>query len=471
MQGNLFSESWFKVADLRVGLLSSVDVQKQYYRHSLWYVVRDRFNNDYFRVTPEAYEFIAMLTPERTVQQIWEECLETYRDKAPSQDEVISLLSQLHTSNLLYFDNPSNSEFVFERHFEKKRKELRNRILSFISIRVPLWNPDEWLNRMAPYVNAIFSWKGFILWIAVLLFGLKVAADNVDKLYDQTQGMLAPSNLVFIYFSMAFLKLFHEICHAMMNKRFGGPVHAFGVMFLVFTPLPYMDATSSWFFQKRLHRVLVGTAGMMSDLFFAAIAAVVWANTGDGLIHSLAFNMIIVGSVTSIFFNGNPLIRFDAYYILSDLLEIPNLYQRSRSQWLYWVETYLFKVENTLSPSNSFREALWLGVYAAASLLYRIFISIVIILVVADRFFAVGLVLAIVMIFTGVFFPVKAVLRYLFSSPRLGRTRKRACIISGALTASAVVLIGFCPFMYSILKESSKRYISRTAHMSKKASS
>lgn len=450
MKGSLFSDSWFKVSGLRVGLLSSVDIQKQYYRGALWYVLRDRFNNNYFRITPEAYSFVSMLTPEKTVQTVWEESLERYREKAPSQDDVIGLLSELHMNNLLYFSNLPNNDFMFERLLEKRQKELKNKLLSVIAIKIPLWNPNQWLSKVKPFIHTVFSAKGVAVWAMAVIWGIKTAMENFALIYDRTQGMLSPNNLFLLYISLAVLKIFHELSHAMATKRFGGQVPSLGVIFLVFTPLPYMDATSNWFFQKKRHRLLAGSAGMLSDLFFSSIAALVWAHTGEGLIHSLAFNIMIIGSVSSLAFNGNPLLRFDAYYLLSDALEIPNLYQKSRRQIVYWTEKYIFKAQGLTNPLDSAGEAFWLAAYAVASFIYRILISIAIILFVADRIFALGLLLLVISIFAGLLFPLKKFIVYLHSSPKLLKVRKRAYAVSAAAAISLVALIGFCPFPYSL---------------------
>jgi putative peptide zinc metalloprotease protein len=106
-------------------------------------------------------------------------------------------------------------------------------------------------------------------------------------------------------------------------------VHTFGLMFLVTTPLPYIDVTASWTFPNKWHRMLVSSAGMMADLFMAAAAALVWVATGPGLANSLAFNVMLIGSVSSLLFNGNPLLRFDAYYVLSDFLDISQFLPKS----------------------------------------------------------------------------------------------------------------------------------------------
>ncbi|MBV5341895.1 MAG: biotin/lipoyl-binding protein [Deltaproteobacteria bacterium] len=450
MKGSLFSESWYKVANIKVSLLDAVDVQKQFYRGELWYVLKDRFNNSHFKVTAEAYRFIVMLETDKTINEVWEECIAEYDDSAPTQDEVISLLSQLHINNLLNYKNQPNNEFIYERQSEKRKKELKNKIISLMSIKIPLWNPDKFLNIVAPFLNGIVSNKGLMVWLLVVVSGIKATIDNRHLIYDNTQGMLAPSRLFYLYIALALLKLLHEMGHAIMTKRFGGAVHTVGVMFLVFTPLPYMDATSSWFFQSRWQRMLVGSAGMLVDFFCAAVAALIWSQTGDGLLHTVAFNVMIVASISSFVFNANPLIRFDAYYILSDFLEIPNLAQRSRQQWIYWIEKYLFAVEHSVSPSLSHKEAFWLSLYAVTSFLYRAFIAVVIVLFIADKFLGIGLLLAILSIAVATILPAKSLVTYLAKNPNLVRSRKRAISVSALVLLVIIIMVTLIPFPYAI---------------------
>ena len=446
MRGNLFSESWFKVADIRVGLLGSVSVQKQYYRGVLWYVLRDSLNNKYYRVTPETWRFLSILTPEKTVEEVWDALLDSRPEETPSQNEVVELLSQLHLNNMLYFRNTPRNDLIFERGSEKTKKEMKEKLTSILWIRIPLWNPDRWLNRAMPFIRTVFSTPGLIVWLTVILLGLKAVAENIQHVFDQSQGILAPSNLIFLYLAVVFLKSFHEMGHAMMNKRFGGPVHTIGIMLLVFTPLPYMDATSSWFFQNRRHRMVVSAIGIMVDLFFAALAAMIWANTGDGLVHGLAFNMMVVGSIATLLFNGNPLLKFDAYYLLTDLLEIPNLYQRSSLQLRFWAGKYLFGIFKLSSPSTTPKEAAWLTLYGIASFFYRFIIMIGIALIVADKFFAAGLALIALYAVTMVFSPLKRFVGWLARSPDLQGKRKRAVMVSLCIAGAVVFLVGICPF-------------------------
>ena len=222
--------------------------------------------------------------------------------------------------------------------------------------------------------RSIISIPGLIVWLLVVGMGGYLVLSNSTELFAQSQGLLAPSNLIYLYLCLFFLKIFHELGHAAMTKRFGGEVHVMGVMFLVFTPLPYMDASSSWAFRNKWHRVLVGAAGMIVELFFASVAAWFWVYSGDEVVRSLAFNIMMIGSISSLFFNGNPLTRLDSYYILSDWLEIPNLAERAKRQWFYGIERFCYGVKDIFPPSHSFMEGFWLLLYGLMSFLYRILI-------------------------------------------------------------------------------------------------
>ena len=73
----------------------------------------------------------------------------------------------------------------------------------------------------------------------------------------------------------------------------------------------------------------MAAAGIASDLLVASVALFLWAWMEPGVLRGILFNLILIGSISTLVFNANPLMRFDGYYILSDLIEIPNLRKRS----------------------------------------------------------------------------------------------------------------------------------------------
>ncbi len=444
--GKTFSESWHRVAGLNVSLRSTVKVRKQFFRGERWHILYDSFNNQFFRLRPEAYDFVSRLRPDRTVEEVWEESLERYPDDAPGQEDVIQLLTQLHFANLLYFEVPADSAKLFERYKKRRRREIRSKLLSIMFIRIPLLDPENFLKRFLPVIKVLLGHVGAIVWIAVVGTALKVVLDRFDAVTEQAQGILAPDNLILLYVGLVVIKTLHEFGHAMACRRFGGEVHTMGVMLLVFTPLPYMDATSSWSFRSRWHRAFVGGAGMIVEIFVAGLATFLWAYTGPGTLHSLAYNIMFIASVSTLLFNANPLLRFDGYYILSDLLEVPNLHTRSLKHLRHIVERYLFGYNDSHSPTQSLKEATWLSIFGVLSGIYRVIVFTGIILFVADKFLLAGLIMAAMCVISWVVVPVFRLIKYLASNPRLARTRLRAVSVCGGIFLLVLFFLAVCPF-------------------------
>ena len=445
-----FHEAWYRIADMRPRLLSGVQVYRQHFRGQMWYVLENSSNNKFSRLGDETYQFVAMLDGKRTVAEVWRMCNERLGDKAPTQGEVIQLLGQLYCSNLLYAELAPDTAGLFNRYRTRIKRQIQGFLTNLLFVRIPLIDPDNFLERWVNIIGRVFSIVGLLVWLTVIITGLCFVVSNLKELIYQSSDVLAPDNLILLYLSMVVIKVFHEFGHAFACKKLGkaagtaGQVHVMGVMFLVFVPLPYLDASCAWAFRKKWHRVAVGMAGIMVELFVASIAVVVWANTSTGTLHIIAYNMIFIASVSTILFNCNPLLRFDAYYVLSDLLEIPNFGQRSRNYLYYLVRRYCWKVSSVYNPANTSGEKAWFVFYGIASTAYRIFICIRILLFLNDRlpeelfilvpFFAFSAIIAWVLVPTGKF------IHYLATNAELARSRVRAV----STTIGFVVLIIIC---------------------------
>lgn len=441
-----FDESWYRVADQKLALRPSVDIRRQLFRGELWYVLHDPFANQFFRLRPAAYEFVARLRQNHTVQETWEETLQAIPDDAPGQEEVIRLLSQLYHANLLRSNVAGDTGKLFERHKKRREKEIRSKMASIMFFRVPLFDPDDFLRRSILVARALISPFGALLWLLVVGIGLKLVADNFDALRVQTDGVLAPNNLPLLYLAMVCIKVIHEFGHSYACRRFGGEVHTMGIMFLIFTPVPYMDATASWNFRSRKKRVFVAAAGMIVEIFVAAIAMMIWAQTGAGVVHSVAYNVVFIASVTTILFNANPLLRFDGYYILCDLLDMPNLHGRAARLARHWVERYGFGCRKSKSPAGSRREAAILSTFFVASNIYKIFLFAGILLFVADRFLILGILMLVICAVSWFIRPIIKLINYLATSTALARNRPRAVTVTLGAVMGVFGLLWFVPF-------------------------
>lgn len=441
-----FSESWHRIAGQRVHLRPGVRVHRQFFRGERWHVLENPFSNQFFRMRPEAWAFVSRLDPRRTVQQVWDECLARFPDAAPGQEAVIRLLAQLYGANLLQYDLASDAGQLFERYRKRRQREVGARLAGIMFLRIPLLDPDRFLVRTLPVVGWLVSWFGALVWLGVTGLAVKALADNWSSLIAESRAVLAPDNLLLLYGGLVVVKVCHEFGHAWFCRKFGGEVHVMGVMFLIFTPLPYVDATSSWGFRSRWQRLLVGAAGMIVEVFVAALAVFVWTRTAPGTLHSLAFNMIFLASVSTVLFNINPLLRFDGYYMLCDLLDIPNLHQRSWRWMSHQVKRHLLGVRHEPAPGLAPGEARWLLAFGILSNIYRVVVFSGILLFIADQFLLLGILMAVVCLVGWVFVPVGRFVHFLATSPALDRVRPRAVGVAAGVAGGLVLLLAGVPF-------------------------
>jgi putative peptide zinc metalloprotease protein len=442
----IFSESWHRIAGLRIGLRAAVQVRRQDFRGERWFVLQDQFDSTFYRFRPAAYQFLARLRPDRSVQEVWEECLAHSPEQAPTQPEVIRLLSQLHQANLLQTELPPDSARLLERREKRESRQLRSTLSNILFLKLPLWDPDAFLRRcLGPLRWLVSRWMALV-WCVVIAAGLKIAADHAWELDETSANLFAPDNLALLYAAFIVTKVVHEFGHAFLCRAFGGEVHRMGVMLMIFNPMPFVDASASWAFRSRTQRVLVAAGGMIFELFFAALAVFVWAKTGPGVVHHFAGNVMFIASVTTLLFNLNPLIRFDGYYILSDLLDVPNLASRAFKEVRYAFEKWVCGMRGAASVAGSAREQAWLIAYGLAAGVYRVVLGVGIVLYIGDRFFEIGLLLAVGVFIAWIVMPLGKFVAYLAGNPALQRHRARAWGWSGAAAAVLVAAIGVLPF-------------------------
>ena len=402
----------------------------------------------FFKFSPAAYAVIGLMDGEKTVEEIWHASCEKPGD-APTQDEMIEILSQLYRADVLQCDVSPDAAELLTRHQDQKRRRWQNQILSVFSWRFPLIDPERFLRFVSPVVRPLFGWVGAILWLAVVIPAAVLFATHWS---DLTEGvldrLLVPSNLFAIWALFPVIKILHEFGHAFACKTYGGEVHDMGIMMLVIAPVPYVDASSSSAFREKWRRVTVGAAGMLVELFIAALALFVWLNAEPGVVRSMAFNTIFIASISTVLFNANPLLRYDGYYILADLIEIPNLRTRSTSYLLYLCERYLFGSKDSQRPRASASERVWFVTFGILSFVYRTFVVVAILMFVADQLFHLGALLAIAAAAVWLVLPPLKGLYFMLTSPRIRSVRARAFTVTALIVATVVVLIGFVPVPY-----------------------
>lgn len=454
MSSSLYSTSWYRVADLKPRLRGHVEIHRHQYRGQLWYVMQDHSSGRFQRFTPVVYQVIGLMNGKRTMAEIWEALRERLEDEALSQDDVIRLLSQLHAIDALQMDVMPDTSELFNRYERQRAVKLKQVLKSPLFMRFPILDPERFLSRYQGLARPFFSWFGLLLWFFTVGLGIFLVGVHWPELMENiTDRILAPKNLVVLWVTFPFLKAFHELGHAFAVKLKGGEVHEMGIMLLVFTPIPYVDASSASAFQNKRERVVVGAAGMAVEVFCASLALILWINLEPGVVRGLAYNVIFIAGVSSILFNGNPLLRYDAYYILSDLIEIPNLASRGIQYVMYLIQRYVLRTRNMEPPESTAGERVWFIAYTVASFLYRIFIYASIVLFVAGKFFIIGFLLACWSVFSMFILPAAKGINFLLFSPRLRRGRVKAVLITCPLIIVLFLLIAVVPVPLSTRTE------------------
>ncbi len=443
---SLYSASWYRVADLKPRLRSHVQLHRHSYRDDLWYVLQDHSSGKVHRFSPAAYAFIGLMDGRRTVQEIWDAIRSRDNEEPPTQGEVIRLLHQLHAVDVLQSNiAPDTKELISRQELQKKNKFKQN-FSSPFAIRIPLLDPEKLLNRFSFIGKILFSKAFFLLWCLVVGTALFQAGVHWNSLTENiSDRVLAPSNLVLLWLTFPFIKACHEFGHAFAVKSWGGEVHEMGIMFLVFTPIPYLDASSASAFRARWQRVIVGAAGMMVEVFIGSLALLLWINMEPGTARSVMYNIILIAGVSTLLFNGNPLLRYDGYYIFSDLIEIPNLASRGVSYLGYLFQKYLLKIKDLEPPVSTRGERIWFVVYTILAFMYRLFVFTAIIMFVADKFFIIGILLACWGAFGMFIMPLYRGISFLVKSPAVRPRRLQAVAVLTVLALAAGLLLFAVP--------------------------
>jgi putative peptide zinc metalloprotease protein len=454
MNRSLFSSSWYRIADLKPRLRGHTAIHRQVFRSNVWYILQDHQTGRFHSLSPMANLMLCLMDGRRTMREIWEAVGRKAGDDPPTQDETIQLLAQLHGADLLQGEIPPDFDEMVARSEKASRRRMMQQLRNPMAVRVPLFDPDRLLDLTMPFLRPLFTVPGFLVWLALVVTGVVLAVIHWPELAsDVSDRALATQNVAVILCVYPFVKSLHELGHAYATKRWGGEVHEIGVMLLVFVPVLYVDASASAAFSQKRRRIIVGAAGILVEMALAALATIVWLHGSPGLGRTVAFNVMLIGGVSTLLFNGNPLLRFDGYYIFSDLIEIPNLGSRANAYFFYLLQRHLFNIDDVETPVVMRSEAKWLLAYAVLAFAYRMLVWVGIALFLTTRFVFVGLVMVVWAVGMIAVVPAFKGVKFLATSPRLRGQRRRAFAVVGGLAAAAVTILFLIPLPYSTVAE------------------
>ena len=344
------------------------------YRGQPYWTIKDPIASRYYQLREEERFILGLLDGRISLDEIVARFEERFAPRRLARTELAGFLALLHREGLVAASAAGQGEQLLIRERSRRRQAWLAALGNVLAIRLPGINPDRALTAAMPWLAWLFSpaWLGLCLVLAVA--ALVVVAVNCGVLSERLSRLaefFGPGNWFWLAVSLALVKSLHELGHAVTCKRFGGEVNRLGVMLLVFTPALYCDVSDAWMFRDRWRRIAVSAAGVVVELVLAAIATLVWSMTEGGWINALALNVMFVCSVGTLLINGNPLLRYDGYYVLADWLGTPNLQQQAAAtlrRGLAWLFAGV-----TLDSPRLLAEPgpILLWSYAIASLIYR----------------------------------------------------------------------------------------------------
>jgi putative peptide zinc metalloprotease protein len=393
----MFSDRWLHVSGLQIRIHSRVRVAAREIGGETWHMLHDPMSNEYARLRADGWRFIASLPSHRCVGEAWQAAYDRGEIGALTQHRVVQLISALYRRNLLAISTPTDSARLTERGRRRLRKPALQRAQSLLFLQIPLIDPDRALRRMAPLLRIVFGPIGLLIWALVVLLGLTTLVQRWESVIDASSAIFAAPNPILLFVSFTISKVLHELGHAGMCRRHGGAVHTLGVMLLIFAPIPYADVSSAWGFRSRAARVAVGASGMLVDAFVASLATIAWSSTPPGPVNDAAFSLMLTSAIYAFVINANPLMRFDGYYILSDLIDVPNLAAQSSAAFGSAVRTFFLGRSTSRDQDEVAVDHHGLAAFGALALGYRIFAIGGIVLFIADQYLGLGLLAAIVL--------------------------------------------------------------------------
>lgn len=297
-------------------------------------VLRDPLTRRHFLFQEEEYALATLLDGERSVAEIGRQFERDWPLHRFGAARFQAFVARLHRDGLLLDDSPGQARVLRTRRRRRRRNAWLHAPGQLLAIRLPGVNPQRFLNAAYPWVRWCFSPIAVLLTCALMATALVLVLLHPAEVHQRLpdlQSWLQPRQLWLVAAVLAGAKLLHELGHAFACKHFGGECREMGLLLLVFTPCLYCDVSDAWMIPNRWRRAAVDAAGMYVEGALAAASTLVWWNSEPGWLNRICLMVMGVCGVSTLVFNGNPLLRYDGYFILSDVLDVPNLWQRSRA--------------------------------------------------------------------------------------------------------------------------------------------
>lgn len=435
-----------------------LSARKHRYQGRSYWVVKEPVGLNYFRFQEEEYAILNMLDGTVSLDQVRERFEREFPPEKITLEELQQFIGTLHRSGLVITDAPGQGYQLHKRRRERRRKELIGAATNILSIRFKGIDPDRLFNFIYPWVRWFFSVPALICCLILAACALTLVTVEFEVFRSKLptfHQFFSVKNAFWLAIALGVTKVLHEFGHGLSCKHFGGECHELGVMILVLTPCLYCNVSDSWLLPNKWHRAAIGAAGMYVELVIASICTFVWWFTEPGLLNHLCLSTMFVCSVSTVLFNGNPLLRYDGYYILSDLIEIPNLRQKASDILNRKLAHWCLGIESPEDPFLPQRNQFFFAAYSVAAAIYRWIVTFSIMWFLYKiwqpyRLEVIGQMIALMALYSLLVQPLWKVGKFFWVPGRIHKVKKLN--FYGSLAALGLAAAGFflIPFPYRV---------------------
>jgi putative peptide zinc metalloprotease protein len=443
---------------VKLRLRPDLEILPQKYEGKTFYVVKDPVSLRYYRFKDQEHFLLQLMDGKHTLDDAQKLFEKRYRPDRLTLEDLEHFGQQLLTAGLAQNESPQAGKQLFDRRKKRKRREWIQYITNILYIKIPLFDPDKLLTKMLPWLRWIFT-PWFVL-ASIVLMGsaLMLVLTHFQTFRDKLPSyheFFSFKTVIYLWISLAVVKVIHEFGHGLSCKAFGGEVHEMGLLFLCLSPCLFCNVSDAWTMPNKWKRMTISFAGIYVELIIAAIATFVWwYSPSHPFINNLALSTMVVCSISTVMFNANPLMRYDGYYVLLDWLEIPNLREKSNRYLKNVVLDKCLGVEVQPEPYMAPTRKTLFITYAIAAWIYRWVVTFAI-LKFMDSFlvpYKLGVISRFMMLFAaGSMFgwPLYHMGKNLYKRGRLPDMKRHKALATAAVVGAVVLFLLFVPLPIS----------------------
>ena len=418
-----------------------------------YWVVKEPLGQKYFQFPPHVFYLLQQLDGTKSAEQLQDDYHRDFAPKRITQQEIQQLLTRFHQDGLVTSELPGQGVELLKRGQKSKRNELLGKFANVLAIRYKGFDPERILEFLLPFTWWIFTKAGALLVAVLATIAVASVFANWAAFQAKLPGFEAffnPREWYMFALVLCGTKVGHEFGHGLSCKRLGGECHEIGFMLLVMTPCLYCNVSDSWRLPNKWHRAAIGAAGMYVEIILATLATFIWWFVQPGFVQDICLKVMLVSSISTVLFNGNPLLRFDGYYILSDILEIPNLNQKSTKALTTLLGRHWLGLEipnDQLMPANR----PWaFALFTVASFCYRwtVMFSIIFFLMTMLEPYnleSVGIGLALFSVAGMIGMPIYKLYKYMSVPGRMHQVKKTRFGVISTIVTAVLAFVLFMP--------------------------